>query len=56
MADANVTWSPLPSANDTIEGVIDPTTIVCQDNSGSVVMSGDRFAVGLLHNDSDMQS
>ena len=30
MTDAIVTWSPLPSANDTVDGVIDPTTIVCE--------------------------
>ena len=46
MADTSITWSPLPSANDTVDGVIDPTTIVCHDGSGNVVMSGDRFVVG----------
>ena len=46
MADANVTWSPLPSANDTVEGPIDPSNITCEDVAGNVVMSGDRFAVG----------
>ena len=44
MADASVTWSPLPSANDTVDGPI--TTIVCENLAGNVVMSGDRFAVG----------
>ena len=46
MTDAIVTWSPLPSANDTVDGVIDPTTIVCEISPGNVVMSGDRFQVG----------
>ena len=46
MADAIVTWSPLPSANDIVEGAIDPSTIVCEDDSGNVVMSGDTFPVG----------
>ena len=36
----------LPSANDTVDGVIDPTTIVCEVSPGNVVMSGDRFPVG----------
>ena len=27
MADAIVTWSPLPSANDTVDGPIPPATI-----------------------------
>ena len=44
MAYAIITWSPLPSANDTVDGII--TTIVCNDGAGNVVMSGDRFAVG----------
>ena len=46
MSDAAVTWSPLPSANDTVDGVINPTTIVCEDAAGNVVTSGDRFPVG----------
>ena len=46
MADAIVTWSPMPSANDTVDGVIDPTTIVCEVSPGNVVRSGDRFLVG----------
>ena len=46
MIDANVTWLPSPSANDTVDGVIDPTTIVCYDGGSNVVMSGDRFRVG----------
>ena len=46
MIDAGVTWSPLPTANDTVDGVIDPTTIVCDDGAGNVLMSGDRFRVG----------
>ena len=33
MAMANVTWSPLPTANDTVDGtVIDASTIVCEDS------------------------
>ena len=44
MADASVIWSPLPTANDTVDGVI--TTIVCDTGAGNAVISGDRFAVG----------
>ncbi|XP_071802621.1 hyalin-like [Asterias amurensis] len=47
MAVANVTWLPLPSANDTVEGPIDFTNIVCWDHLGNIVMSGDGFPVGL---------
>ena len=46
MADTSVTFSSSPSANDTVDGVIDPTTIVCHDGFGNVVISGDRFVVG----------
>ena len=46
MADAIVTWSPMPSANDTVDGPIPPSTIVCEVGPGNVVMSGDRFLVG----------
>ena len=46
MTDAIVTWSPLPSANDTVDGLIPPSTIVCEVGPGNVVMSGDRFPVG----------
>ena len=44
VADAVITWSPLPTSNDVVEGVI--TTIVCEDSPGNVMMSGDRFLVG----------
>ena len=44
MADANVTWSLLPTASDTVDG--DITTIVCEDSLGNVVMSGDLYPVG----------
>ena len=47
MAVANVTWSPLPSANDTVDGAINATNIICEDGLGTVVMSGDTYAVGL---------
>ena len=46
MADAIVTWSPLPSAVDSVEGSILAANIICEDNSGNVVMSGERFPVG----------
>ena len=46
MIDAAVTWSPLPSANDTVDGPIPPSTIVCEVGPGNVVISGDRFPVG----------
>ncbi|XP_033642798.1 uncharacterized protein LOC117302922 [Asterias rubens] len=47
MAVANVIWLPLPSANDTVEGPIDFTNIICWDHLGSIVTSGDGFPVGL---------
>ena len=47
MAVANVTWSPLPSANDNVDGSILAANIICEDGSGTVVMSGDTYAVGL---------
>ena len=43
---ANVTWSPLPTANDTNGAVIDASIIVCEDSSSNVVMSGDLYPVG----------
>ena len=46
MADAIVTWSPLPSANDTVDGPILSTNIVCDDGAGNVVMTGDGYPVG----------
>ena len=45
-AMANVTWSPLPTANYTNGTVIDASTIVCEDSSRNVVMSGDLYPVG----------
>ena len=46
MPDAAVTWSPLPSATDVVEGVIPDANILCQDTAGNVVMSGGRYSVG----------
>ena len=46
MTNGLVIWSPLPSANDTVEGLISPATIGCDDGAGSVVMSGDLYPVG----------
>ena len=46
MTDAPAVWSPMPSANDTVDGVIDPSTIVCEVSPGNVVVSGDIFPVG----------
>ena len=46
-ATANVTWSPLPTANDTVDRVIDPATIVCEDSLGNVVMSDTLYSLGL---------
>ena len=46
MADASVTWSASPSAYDVIDGVITPTTIICEVSPGNAVMSMDRFPVG----------
>ena len=45
MINGIATWSPSPSANDTVEGPITPATIVC-DNGTMSVMSGDTFPVG----------
>ena len=44
MASVVVNWSPAPSAEDTVEGVI--TAIACQNQLGAVVASGDRYPVG----------
>ena len=46
MTDGPAVWSPLPSAIDTVDGVINSTTIICEDNTGNVVVSGNSFAVG----------
>lgn len=46
MADVVVNWSPLPSANDVVEGTIPSANITCEDDAGNVVMSGDRFRAG----------
>ena len=47
MANASVTWIPLPTANDTVDGPINATSIVCSDDLGNVVESDDRFQVRL---------
>ncbi len=47
MPDVAINWSPMPTASDTVEGSIDASTIICSDNSGNVVRSGDRFSVHL---------
>ena len=44
---AYVTWSPSPMANDTVDGVINSATIVCEDSLGNVVMSDTLYSVGL---------
>ena len=49
MENANVTWSPSPTANDTVDGVIDPATIVCEDSLGNVVMSDTLYSVGITN-------
>ena len=41
MTHANVTWSPLPTDNE--------TTIICQNDQGDVMMSGGLYPVGLTH-------
>ena len=46
MANANVTWSPLPTANDTNGTAINASIIVCEDSSSNVVMSGDLYPAG----------
>ena len=44
MINAAVMWSS--SAIDVVDGTIPPADIICQDDSGNVVMSGDSFPVG----------
>ncbi|XP_033630594.1 uncharacterized protein LOC117292594 [Asterias rubens] len=46
MPDEAVIWSPLPSAIDSAGGVIDPASIVCEDQDGNPTMSGDIFPAG----------
>ncbi|XP_071797061.1 uncharacterized protein [Asterias amurensis] len=46
MPDKAVIWSPLPSAIDSAGGVIDPASIVCEDQDGNLAMSGDIFPAG----------
>ena len=46
MPDEAVIWSPLPSAIDSAGGVIDPASIVCEDQDGNLTMSGDIFPAG----------
>ncbi|XP_071788134.1 uncharacterized protein [Asterias amurensis] len=46
MPDEAVIWSPLPSAIDSAGGVIDPASIVCEDQDGNLTMSGDTFPAG----------
>ncbi len=47
MTDVIAIWSPLPSANDTAGGVIDPASIICEDQDGDLKMSGGRFRAGI---------
>ncbi len=46
MATVVVNWTPLPSAVDTVEGAILAANIICRDQLGGVVASGDRYPVG----------
>ncbi|XP_022111982.1 uncharacterized protein LOC110991112 isoform X3 [Acanthaster planci] len=43
-ADAAVKWSPLPSAEDAVEGPV--PTVVCTDEGGKAAESGNRFPAG----------
>ena len=45
-AVATILWEPTPSAVDNID-TIDPASIICVDNSGSIVMSGDQYPANL---------
>ncbi|XP_033640821.1 hyalin-like [Asterias rubens] len=45
-ASSNVTWSAPPSANDIVDGDV-TANVVCTDDMGNVVVSGDLYAVGL---------
>ncbi|XP_033640822.1 hyalin-like [Asterias rubens] len=45
-ASSNVTWSAPPSANDIVDGDV-TANVVCKDDLGNVVESGDLYAVGL---------
>ena len=42
---AVVNWSPAPTATDNVD-TINATNIVCQDDSGNVVMSGGTYDLG----------
>ena len=46
MPGALIPWIPLPTASDNLD-VINQASIVCTDDSGTVVMSGNLFGVGL---------
>ena len=45
-ASSKVKWSAPPSANDTVDGDV-TANVVCTDDMGNVVVSGDLYAVGL---------
>ncbi len=45
---ATVSWSPSPSATDVVDGWIDPLTIRCENNAGSIVTPGGKYSVGLI--------
>ncbi|XP_071804422.1 uncharacterized protein [Asterias amurensis] len=47
MNQAAVVWSPLPSANDTVDGILASDRIICVDDSGNQVASGVDFGIGL---------
>ena len=47
MTESIATWSPLPSANDVVDGEILAANITCEDDAGNVVMSGDLYPLGL---------
>ena len=44
MADATIDWSPLPSAQDVVDGPVRDVT--CVNEAGDKVESGNRYSVG----------
>ncbi len=47
MAGANVFWSISPNATDVVDATVNANSVVCEDNHGKVVMSGEFFQDGV---------
>lgn len=46
MTDASVSWIPMPTANDTVDGPINYANIVCKNQANTNVLPTDRLPVG----------